>query len=47
MDAETMKVKAFDLLYNWAIDGDRNEEIRYEILAMGALIDELAIKENV
>lgn len=32
---------AFNLLYRWAIDGDENENLRSEILAMGGLIDEL------
>ncbi len=40
----SIKEIAFDILYRWAIDGDENENIRYEILAMGALIEEAEAK---
>ena len=41
MSIETLEAKAFRILYEWALDGDENESLRYEILGMGALIDEL------
>ncbi len=41
MNIETMEARAFELLYEWAVDGDENESLRYEILGMGALISEL------
>ena len=37
----SIKEIAFDILYRWVIDGDENENLRSEILAMGALIDEM------
>ena len=46
MSIETLEARAFELIYEWALDGDENESLRYEILGMGALIDELKAEKG-